>query len=417
MSKKESQSQTLQHKFKELLQRYNIDDAKHHKTIRNTLWLLSILIISFLIWRFIIEPTNHKRMNKPAVSVVVATVKQGELPVYISALGSVIPTDNITIKTQINGLLMRFLVEEGQTVKEGQRLAEIDSRLYEAQLLQYEGQLIRDNALLANAKLDLERYQALYAQNAVSKQILDTQVWLVKQYEGNEITDKGLIETAKVNIAYCHIISPITGRVGLRQVDPGNFVQTSDPNGIIVINALSPITVVFSIPEDYVPEILHSIECLQPLKIDAYDRWQNNRLATTNAVVLDNLIDTSTGTLKLKAQYDNKDGKLFPNQFVNIQLQLKILQDAIIVPTAAVQYGTQGPFVFTVSNDQKAQVRPITVAGTYKDDTAILGKVNAGEIVVIEGMDKLADGLLVKVSSKITNQTRSKNDDKQKGGS
>jgi multidrug efflux system membrane fusion protein len=414
MSKKKTQSHTLHPKLRELFNHFHIDSHKHHRTIRNVLWVIGILVISLIAFKLIMAHLNNKQATKPAIAVVVAPVKKGEMPVYVTALGSVTPTDNITVKTQINGLLMRFMVEEGQMVKEGQLLAKIDSRIYEAQLLQYEGQLLRDTALLANAKLDLERYQVLYAQNAVSKQILDTQIWLVKQYEGNVITDKGLIETAKVNIAYCHITSPITGRVGLRQVDPGNFVQTSDLNGIIVLNALSPITVVFSVPEDSIPEIVQRIESQQPLQIDAYDRWKNHQLATSQSVVIDNLIDTTTGTLKLKAHYENKDGKLFPNQFVNVQLLVKTLQDAIIIPTAAVQHGTQGSFVFMITADNKAHVTPVKVIANYKDDTAVSGKISAGEVVAIEGMDKLADGMQVKVAPK--DKTGSQKEDTQKGG-
>jgi membrane fusion protein, multidrug efflux system len=378
--------------------RYKRGYMGQHPVIRFFLWALIVLAVSVLGWKFFFS--SYQKLDlKPSVTVVVAPVIRGNIPVYVAALGSVTPTDNVTVKTQIDGLLLRFLVEEGQTIKEGELLAEIDSRLYQAQLLQYEGQLLRDNALLENAKLDLERYQALYAQQAVSKQILDTQVWLVKQYEGNVITDQGLIETAKVNISYCHITAPITGRVGLRQVDPGNYVQTTDPNGIIVLNALSPITVVFSVPEDSIQAILERISSNNLLTVEAYDRWQNKLLAKSNSVVIDNLIDVSTGTLKLKARYDNKGGQLFPNQFVNIQLLLKILHDVIVVPTAAVQHGAQGPFVFVLAKDQTVHVKPVFVTVTHKDQTAIIGKVTAGEFVVVEGTDKLADGMLVKATS------------------
>lgn len=400
MSDKKTRHNPLHHFFEELLAPYQIDRAQHQQALRRAGWVLGLLFLSLLAWHLILSYSNHKKPHKPIIPVVVSQVKEGDIPVYITALGSVTPTDNITVKTQINGLLLRFLVEEGQTIKEGQLLAEIDSRLYEAQLLQYEGQLIRDSALLENAKLDLARYKTLYAQNAVSKQIYDTQVWLVKQYEGNVTTDKGLIETAKVNIAYCHITTPITGRVGLRQVDPGNFVQTTDPNGIIVLNALSPITVVFAVPEDYIPEILEQIANKKPLHVEAYDRWQNTLLAQSDSVVLDNLIDTSTGTLKLKAQYQNKDGRLFPNQFVNIQLLLKTLKDAIIVPTAAVQHGAQGPFLFVLAKDQTVHVKPVTVRATHQDESAIACKICAGDFVVVEGVDKLSDGMAVKVVPK-----------------
>jgi multidrug efflux system membrane fusion protein len=412
MPKKKTGHEVPNSFFKGLSDHYHLDHARQHHVIRTALWILVIFILCLLVWKLILLSIHKQHAHKLTVPVVVAQVKKGDMPVYITALGSVTPTDNITVKTQINGLLMRFAVEEGQTVKEGQLLAKIDSRIYEAQLLQYEGQLIRDCALLANAKLDLERYTILLAENAVSKQVYDTQVSLVRQYEGNVTTDKGLIQTAKVNIAYCHITSPITGRVGLRLVDPGNFVQTTDTTGIIVINALSPITVVFTVPEDNIQEILERMAANKPLQIEAYDRWQKTQLAVSKTVVIDNLIDTSTGTLKLKAQYENKDGKLFPNQFVNIQLLLKILKEAIIVPTAAVQHGAQGPFLFVLAKDQTVHVKTVKVITTHKDESAVACKICAGDFVVVEGVDKLSDGMTVKVMSKLSDQDKTEDDRK-----
>ena len=260
------------------------------------------------------------------------------------------------------------------------------------------GQLARDKALLANAKLDLNRYQKLFRQDSVAKQTLDTQISLVKQYEGTVKSDQGLVETARVDLIYCRITSPIAGRVGLRLVDPGNFVQTTDPSGLVVINTINPITVVFSLPEDSLQQIMKPMNGDTKLKVEAYDRWQNKLLATGTLLAIDNQIDLTTGTVKLKAQFQNDDNSLFPNQFVNIRLLVNTLHDATVVPTAAIQHGVNGSFAYVANKDLTVKMTPLSVRAAVDDDTVVTTGVSPGETVVIEGTDKLTDGAIVTVS-------------------
>lgn len=362
------------------------------------LFLIPLLLLCMFAWEYKLYSSKRQKNAKAAISVTVDKVKKGDLPIYLTALGTVTSLYTVTVKTQINGQLLRILFQEGQIVKAEDLLAEIDARPYEALLLEYEGMLLRDKALLANAKLDLERYKVLSQQDAVSKQTYDTQVWLVKQLEGTVKSDQGLVETAKVNINYCHITAPIDGRVGLRQVDAGNYVQVTDPNGIVVLNTVTPITVVFSLSEDSLPELREQMKAPEKLIVEAYDRWQNNKLATGRLLTIDNQIDTTTGTLKLKAEFANKDNTLFPNQFVNIQLLLKTLKGVIIVPTAAIQHGSTGTFLFVLDDKNIAHMKSVKVVGVYKDSSSITGDIIPNQNVVIEGMDKLTDGALVEVS-------------------
>jgi multidrug efflux system membrane fusion protein len=331
------------------------------------------------------------------VSVLAAPVTQQDVPVYISALGSVTPTDSVTIRTQVNGQLLNLHFTEGQVVAKESLLAEIDPRPYEAQLLQYQGQLARDKALLANAQLDLERYKTLFAQDSIAKQTLDTQEALVKQYEGDVKTDKGQIYTARVNLTYCKITSPITGLVGIRQVDPGNFVQSTDANGIVVINTISPIYIIFTITEDDLPRVARKMADGAVLQALAQDRSQNKLLEIGTVLTTDNQINSSTGTIKVKAQFANEKNMLFPNQFVNIQLLIDTLKNAKVVPTAAVQHGVKGNFVYLLNKDQTVSIKPIKIIGSIDDNTAIESEIPVGQKVVIEGADKLKDGTTVNV--------------------
>ena len=347
------------------------------------------------------DQTSHKKGNNKlnAVSVVLADATSRDVPIYLSALGNVTPTYTVTVKTQINGQLLLVAFKEGQMVNAGDLLADIDPRPYQAQLVQYEGQLIRDSALLANALIDLKRYQTLWKQDSVSQQTLATQVSLVKQYEGDVKNDEGLIQSVKVNLAYCHIISPVNGRIGLRLVDPGNFVQTSDTAGIAVVNTISPITVVFTIPEDSVPQVLPLVNADKLLEVKAYDRQQNKLLATGTLLTIDNQIDTTTGTVKLKANFENTDNHLFPNQFVNIKLLVNTLHNATVAPTAAIQHGANGDFVYLVKDDQTAHVQPIVIGAPIVNDTTITAGLLPGQSVVIEGADQLTDGAAVIVAN------------------
>lgn len=343
------------------------------------------------------HPAKKNDDGKHATLVTAATAKSATVPVYLPALGTVTPFYTVTIKTQINGQLQKVLFKEGQVVKKGELLAQIDPRPYEAQLTQFEGQLERDKALLANAKIDLKRYQTLYKQDSVSQQTLDTQKALVKQYEGTVQSDEGQIAATKVNLLYCQIIAPFTGQVGLRLVDPGNYVQTTDTTGLVILNQVTPVTVVFTIPEDSVPVVFKKVQQGEKLEVEAYDRAQVNLLDKGELMTMDNQIDTTTGTIKLKALFENKKATLFPNQFVNVQLRVDTLKEAILVPTSAVQFGAKGPFIYIIDEGKKARLRYVTVGITYQDDTVIKEGVKVGEVVIKEGTDKLTNGAAVKV--------------------
>jgi len=370
---------------------------------RRSILVAAFLAIIIVLWA-LIAPWHLGRANKnheiPAIPVVLSVVQELDVPVTLSALGSVTPLDTITLRTQINGQLLQVLFQEGQMVKTGDLLAEIDPRPFEAQLIQFEGQLARDQALLENAQLDLDRYQALWKQDSVSKQILDTQIALVKQYEGTVKLDQGQVASTKLNLSYCKIISPINGRVGLRLVDPGNYVQSTDPNGLVVLNNIHPMNVVFTVAEDYLPKMINQINTGIILVAKVFDRSQDNLLAIGHVIAYDNQIDASTGTLKLKAQYENLDNKLFPNQFVNVVLQIDTLYNATVIPTAAVQHGSKGDFVYLKNPNNTVSVKPVSVKVTYDDRVAITGDVLPNQLVVVEGADKLTEGAKVVDSSK-----------------
>jgi len=359
--------------------------------------LVIILIIAFIHYRNASVKVDDK--HKPQAPVVVALVKTSSIPIYLSALGSVTPTYSVTVRTQVNGQLMRVLFKEGQMVKTGDLLAVIVSRLYEAQLTEFKGQLERDQAQLVNAHIDLDRYTKLWKQDSVSQQILATQQALVKQLEGTIKLDQGQIQTTEVNLSYCKITSPIDGRIGLRVVDPGNFVQTSDTNGIAIVNMLNPITVVFSIAEDDIPEVMEKIYTNDPLTVQAYDRQQNKLLATGKLLTADNQVDSSTGTVRLKAEFQNENNALFPSQFVNIRLLVKTLDNVIVVPTAAVQNSTKNTFVYVLKKESSTVVvTPIVIGVTEGDTTVINSGLSVGQSVVVEGTDKLTDGASVRLA-------------------
>lgn len=360
-------------------------------------WLLLLFILAFLIYFFKFRTTKPAEVKKTP-AVVLAVVHTKDVPLYIPALGNVIATYTITVKTQINGLLMRVLYKEGQVVKKGDLLAEIDERPLLAQLTQYQGQLVRDQALLANALVDLQRYQRLWKQDSVSQQTLATQESLVRQYQGDVKIDEGLIESTKVNLLYCHIISPIDGRVGLRLVDPGNFVQTSDTTGLVVITSITPMTVIFTIPEDDLSKILPRAFTDKNIKVEAYDRRQYKRLATGTLLTIDNQIDTTTGTVRLRAVFNNKERMLFPNQFVNIRLSVTTIKNATVIPTAAVQHGEKGDFVYLLNPDFTVKTQAIKVGVTSGDETVIQQGLSFGQQVVVDGTDKLTNGAKVSIA-------------------
>ncbi len=354
--------------------------------------------VGWLIWRPATAPPNQSlRATSGPTPVVAAPAEKGDMPVTLSELGTVTPLAAVTVRTQINGQLTEVAFREGQTVSKGDFLAQIDPRPYQAALDQLQGQLARDQALLKNAQLDLTRFRTLVAQDSIARQQLDTQDSLVHQLEGTVAADQAQVAAAKLNLAYCHIIAPVTGRVGLRQVDPGNYVQVSDLSGIVVITQIKPISVIFSVPEDELPAIVRRLHAGATLPVTAFDRSLTNKLATGVLTTLDNQIDTSTGTVKFRAQFDNADEILFPNQFVNAQLLVDTLHDATLIPTSAVQRGAPGTFVYVVKPDRTVAVQPIKLGPGDSRRVAVTSGLAPGDQVVVDGADKLRDGAKVMV--------------------
>ena len=333
----------------------------------------------------------------PSVPVVAVAVRQGEMPVYLTGLGSVTAFNTVTVKSRVDGQLVRVAFQEGQFVHAGDLLAEIDPRPFEVQLTQAEGQLARDTAQLQDAQINLKRYQELVERNLISHQQVDDQAAQVGQYEGAVKMDRGLIDNAKLQLTYSRITAPVSGRIGLRLVDAGNMVHANDQNGLLVITQVQPIAVLFPIPEDNLPPVLKKLNAGERLPVDAFDRAGRTKVATGSLLTVDNQIDQSTGTTRLKAIFENQDNALFPNQFVNVRLLLDVKSEAIIVPTAAIQRGPQGTFVYVVKPDQTVDVRVVTVGPSAGNDSSIESGVSPSEMVVVDGVDKLRPGSPVRV--------------------
>lgn len=367
-------------------------------------WILLVVLLLGALVVFVVFRTQEKgkaATDKPppapaGVSISTALAEKGNIGVYINALGTVTPLSTVTVNSRVDGQLMSVNYREGQMVRKDDVLVEIDPRPFQALLTQAEGQYARDKALLENAYIDLNRYQTAYSQNAIPKQQLDTQVATVHQLEGTVKNDQGVVDNAKVQLAYCHITSPISGRVGLRLVDPGNIVHATDTTGMLVINQVQPISVIFSVAEDYLPQIQQQLRRGNRLPVDAFDRAQQKKISSGSLLTPDNQIDTTTGTIKLKAIFPNNDLALFPNQFVNARLLVTMQRDVILIPTAAIQRNGQGAFVYVVQPDQTVAMRTISVGTTDGNLTAVEG-VNAGDTIATDGFDKLQSGVRVVV--------------------
>jgi multidrug efflux system membrane fusion protein len=342
--------------------------------------------------------------SPPPLVVATVAVQQGDIGIYVNALGVVTPLNTVSVKSRVDGQFVKVNYQEGQMIRAGDPLVEIDTAPFQAALVQAEGQFARDTALLENAYVDLDRYKEAFAKNAIPKQQLDTQVATVHQYEGTVELDQGQLDNAKVQLAYCHIAAPISGRVGLRLVDGGNIVHATDTNPLLVITQLQPITVIFNVAEDYLPQIQQQLRAGKMLAVDAFDRAQTKQIATGTLQTLDNQIDTTTGTVKLKAIFTNENESLFPNQFVNARLLVDTLRNTTLVPNMAIQRNAESAFVYLLKPDQTVAVQTIAV-GTTDGNASAVEEIEPGAVVAADNFTRLTDGAKVTVRSQ-TNVTR-----------
>ena len=371
------------------------------RMFRRIAFLITLLVAAFLLIHFLWRPPPPNVIGDVTQSapepIGAATVGTGDIRVVVNALGTVTPLATVTVQTQISGRIMEVGFKEGQAIKKGDFLAQIDARPYELLKAQNEGQLAHDQGLLAQAKNNLTRYQRLAEQNSIARQQYEDQGFIVQQYEGTVKLDQAQVDQQALNISYCHIVSPITGYIGLRLVDPGNYVQTTNNTGIAVVTQLQPITVVFPIPEDDLPQVHRQLRAGTTLEVMAYDRANQTKLATGKVIALDSQIDTSTGTVKLRAQFDNTDEALFPNQFVNARLLVETRHDVVRVPVAAVQTGGPGTYVYLINAADTVSVRPIKLGPTDGEMAQVMSGLAAGDRVVIDGADRLREGAHVTI--------------------
>jgi len=383
---------------------------------KKTLWIAvgALLLVGGAATYFVMRPSaqtaaeGRRGANGRPVPVLAASVQRGDIDVMINALGTVTARNTVTVKPRVDGQLQRIAFQEGQVVKAGEVLAEIDPRPYQALLDQANGQLVRDKALLANAQLDLARYRDLLAKDSIARQLVDAQEALAHQYQGTVQADRGVVDTARLQLAFTRISAPVAGRLGLRQVDVGNMVHAADTTGLVVITQTQPITVVFAIPADSLGVVATRVQAGEKLAVDAWDREGKVKLASGKLLTLDNQIDTTTGTVKLKAEFANVDNTLFPNQFVNARLRVETRSGATLIPLAAIQRGTLGTFVYVVnSEDKTVSTRAVTLGPNTADVVAIEKGLETGEQVVVDGADKLRQGAKVEISSPEARQAAS----------
>lgn len=362
-------------------------------------WLIAVLVLAVLLVVLFRALQPKKKPEAPHASPVgVAKAVTGDMAVRLEGLGTVTPTSTVTVQTQISGQILKVGFKEGDVVRKGQLLVQIDPRPYEVLLQQYQGALAHDQGLLDQARSDLARYLQEDRVNSIAKQTVSDQEFLVKQDEGTVIEDKAEINTEKLNLTYCHITAPATGRVGLRLVDPGNYVQAGSATGLVVLTTLQPITVVFTLPEDQASGVMAAAGGGKGLVVEALDRSDNQTIATGRLLAVDNTVDTTTGTVKLRAEFDNADLKLFPNEFVNARLDLETLRNVTKIPVRALQYGAPGTFVYVVEKGA-AQVRKVKTGVTEGESVEVTSGVQPGEEVVVDGTDLLRPGAKVRVTS------------------
>jgi multidrug efflux system membrane fusion protein len=374
--------------------------SSSHPILSRIVWFaIGLALLALLIWAIYPAKQTSRRgpLNQGAQPVGVAKAINGDINVTLNALGTVTPLATATVRPQVGGLLIKINFTEGQMVKAGDILAQIDPRPYQAALDQARGQLARDAATLANAKVDLARYQALLAQNAIAQQQVATQAATVRSDEGVVVSDQANVESARINLGYTNIVSPVAGRAGIHLVDIGNIVQAGQTNGIVVVTQLDPMSVIFTIPEDSVSKVVQRVDAGATLTADAYDRSQTVKIASGTLASVDSVVDPTTGSVKLRAMFDNKDDKLFPAQFVNIKLLVDTLHDATVVPVAAIQRGADGSYVFVVTPDKTVNQRNVKTGVQDGDNIQILSGVKPGDTVVIDGADRLRDGADVEI--------------------
>ena len=376
--------------------------SRHHYAV----WIVIVVlvIIGIVVYRRHVNAASAKGKDygTSAISVGVTEVRKRDVPYYLTGLGNVTAFNTVTVHTRVDGQIMQVLFREGQFVHQGDVLVEIDPRPYQVALEQAEGQLAKDVASQNDAKVDLTRYQTLWQEGVIARQQLDTQQATVGQYDGAIKSDQAAIDNEKLQLTYCRITSPIDGRVGLRLVDPGNIVHAADANGMIVITQVQPVAVIFTLPEDVLPQVAAQMK-VGSLTVEAYGRDNGSKIADGKLLTIDNQIDPTTGTIKLKAQFENRDLSLWPNQFVNARVLLSVLHGATVIPTAGIQSGAQGPFVYVIGPDKKAEVRPVQVDFAQGNISVIKQGLNPGEQVVVDGADKLqADELVTPHESNVT---------------